>query len=39
MLPPEIIERKKEALKNQEIKEDRIKYRYKAIDLFLNSLK
>jgi len=39
MLPPEIIERKKEALKNPEIKEDRIKYRYKAIDLFLNSLK
>jgi asparagine synthase (glutamine-hydrolysing) len=37
MLPKSIIDRKKEALKNPEIKEDRIKYRYKAIDLFLGS--
>jgi asparagine synthetase B (glutamine-hydrolysing) len=36
MLPESIVNRKKEALKNPEIKEDRIKYRYKAIDLFLN---
>jgi len=37
MLPKSIIDRKKEALKNPEIKEDRIKYRYKAIELFLGN--
>jgi asparagine synthase (glutamine-hydrolysing) len=36
MLPDSIINRKKEALKNPEIKEDRLKYRYKAIDLYLS---
>lgn len=39
LLPPEILNRKKEALKNPEIKEDKIKYRQKAVDLFLNSIK
>jgi asparagine synthase (glutamine-hydrolysing) len=38
MLPESIINRKKEALKNPEIKEDKIAYRKKAIDLFLASL-
>lgn len=36
MLPDSIVNRKKEALKNPEIKEDRIKYRYKAIEMFLS---
>jgi asparagine synthase (glutamine-hydrolysing) len=39
MLPESIVFRKKEALKNPEIKQDRIAYRYKAIDLFLSGLK
>jgi asparagine synthase (glutamine-hydrolysing) len=37
MLPDSIVNRKKEALKNPEIKEDKLKYRQKAVDLFLNS--
>jgi asparagine synthase (glutamine-hydrolysing) len=37
MLPDSIINRKKEALKNPEIKEDKLKYRQKAVDLFLES--
>jgi len=36
ILPDSIVDRKKEALKNPEIKQDRIAYRYKAIDLFLS---
>ena len=36
MLPDSIVNRKKEALKNPEIKQDRIAYRYKAIELFLS---
>lgn len=36
ILPEEIITRKKEALKNDLIKEDKISYRYKAVDLFLD---
>jgi asparagine synthase (glutamine-hydrolysing) len=36
ILPDSIVNRKKEALKNPEIKQDRIAYRYKAIDLFLS---
>jgi hypothetical protein len=35
MLPDSIVNRKKEALKNPEIKEDKLKYRQKAVDLFL----
>lgn len=38
MLPDSIVNRKKEALKNPEIKEDKIKYRQKAVDLFLDPL-
>ncbi len=36
LLPEEIITRKKAPLKNPEIKEDKIAYRYKAVDLFLS---
>jgi asparagine synthase (glutamine-hydrolysing) len=36
LLPDSIVGRKKEALKNPEIKQDKIAYRYKAIDLFLS---
>lgn len=36
LLPEEIVHRKKEALKNELIKEDKISYRYKAVDLFLD---
>jgi len=39
ILPSEIIDRKKEALKNPEIKEDKLKYRHKAIELFLKAFK
>jgi len=39
MLPETIVNRKKEALKNPEIKQDRISYRYKAVELFLSGLK
>lgn len=38
MLPDSIVNRKKEALKNPEIKEDKLKYRQKAVDLFLNEI-
>ena len=38
MLPDSIINRKKEALKNPEIKEDKLKYRQKAVDLFLDNV-
>ena len=38
ILPSEIIERKKIALKNPQIKEDKIAYRQKAIDLFLSEM-
>jgi len=37
MIPEEIVNRKKEALKNPEIKKDKIEYRDKAIQIFLNS--
>jgi hypothetical protein len=37
--PRDIIDRKKEALKNPEIKEDKLKYRQKAIDLFLDAIR
>jgi asparagine synthetase B (glutamine-hydrolysing) len=36
LLPASIVDRKKEALKNPEIKQDKIAYRYKAVDLFLS---
>jgi hypothetical protein len=36
MLFDSIVNRKKEALKNPEIKEDKIKYRQKIVDLFLS---
>lgn len=36
LLPTSIVDRKKEALKNPEIKQDKIAYRYKAVDLFLS---
>jgi asparagine synthetase B (glutamine-hydrolysing) len=36
LLPAEIINRKKEALKNPKIKEDKLKYRQHAVDLFLD---
>ena len=39
MLPESIVNRKKEALKNPEIKQDRISYRYKAVELFLSAIK
>lgn len=35
LLPEDIINRKKIPLKNPEIKEDKIAYRYKAVDLFM----
>jgi asparagine synthase (glutamine-hydrolysing) len=35
LLPDEIVNRKKAPLKNPGIKEDKISYRYKAVDLFL----
>jgi len=37
LLPDIILNRKKEALKNPEIKEDKLKYRQKAVDLFLSA--
>lgn len=37
LLPVEIIEREKEPLKNPEIKTDKLLYRQKAVDLFLES--
>jgi asparagine synthetase B (glutamine-hydrolysing) len=37
LLPDSIVNRKKEALKNPEIKKDKIEYRDKAIRIFLNS--
>ena len=37
MLPSSIVNRKKEALKNPEIKKDKIQYRDKAIQIFLDS--
>ena len=37
MLPSSIVNRKKEALKNPEIKKDKIQYRHKAIQIFLDS--
>lgn len=36
MLPEQIVNRKKEALKNPQIKEDKLKYRQHAVDLFLD---
>lgn len=39
MLPSSIIDRKKEALKNPEIKQDKLAYRQKVVDLFLDDLK
>ena len=36
MLPDSVVYRKKEALKNPEIKEDKLAYRQKAVDLFLS---
>jgi asparagine synthase (glutamine-hydrolysing) len=36
MLPSSIVDRKKEALKNPEIKENKLAYRQKAVDLFLS---
>lgn len=38
ILPSEIVERKKIPLKNPQIKEDKIAYRQKAIDLFLSEM-
>jgi asparagine synthase (glutamine-hydrolysing) len=38
MLPDSVVNRKKEALKNPEIKEDKLKYRQKAVDLFLDNV-
>jgi len=38
LLPEEIISRKKAPLKNPGIKEDKLAYRYKAVDLFLGSI-
>jgi asparagine synthase (glutamine-hydrolysing) len=37
MIPDSILNRKKEALKNPEIKKDKIQYRHKSISIFLNS--
>jgi asparagine synthase (glutamine-hydrolysing) len=37
LLPDEIVNRKKAPLKNPKIKEDKIAYRYKAVDLFLRN--
>lgn len=39
ILPEGIINRKKIPLKNPQIREDKIKYRYKAVDLFLSGIK
>jgi asparagine synthase (glutamine-hydrolysing) len=36
MLPDSVVNRRKEALKNPEIKEDKLAYRQKAVDLFLS---
>jgi asparagine synthase (glutamine-hydrolysing) len=36
LLPSEIVHRKKEALKNPKIKEDKLAYRQHAVDLFLD---
>jgi asparagine synthase (glutamine-hydrolysing) len=36
LLPPEVVNRKKEALKNPKIKEDKLAYRQHAVDLFLD---
>jgi hypothetical protein len=36
MLPDSVVNRKKEALKNPEIKENKLAYRQKAVDLFLS---
>ena len=38
LLPKEIVDRKKEPLKNPEIKDDKLKYRQKAVELFLKAL-
>jgi asparagine synthase (glutamine-hydrolysing) len=38
LLPEEIVDRKKAPLKNPGIKEDKLAYRYKAIDLFLGKM-
>jgi asparagine synthase (glutamine-hydrolysing) len=38
LLPDEIVNRKKAPLKNPGIKEDKLAYRYKAIDLFLGKI-
>jgi asparagine synthase (glutamine-hydrolysing) len=37
LLPDEIVNRKKEALKNPQIKEDKLAYRQKAINIFLEN--
>jgi len=37
-IPDEIIDRKKEALKNNEIKKDPLKYRKKVLDLYQESV-
>ena len=39
ILPEEIVNRKKIPLKNPQIREDKIKYRYKAVDLYLSGIK
>jgi asparagine synthase (glutamine-hydrolysing) len=39
ILPREIIDRKKIPLKNPQIREDKVKYRHKAVDLFLSEIK
>lgn len=39
MLPDSIVNRKKEALKNPEIKSDKLAYRQKAVDLFLSQVR
>jgi len=36
LLPSEVVDRKKEALKNPKIKEDKLAYRQHAVDLFLD---
>jgi asparagine synthase (glutamine-hydrolysing) len=38
ILPPEIVNRQKEALKNPEIKKNSLEYRYKIVDDFLSEL-
>jgi len=37
LLPIEIVDRAKEALKNPRIKQDKLKYRQQAVDLFLET--